>query len=81
MQPAAQVAFVPQSGPARAPESLQRAAFRFSSAAALERALALVHEQSWVASWTVDRAQLTLDVVLASGAGQAPLAAAGHTLH
>jgi hypothetical protein len=70
MQTAAELAFVPQSGPARAPETLQRAEFRFASDAALERALELARTQSWIASCAVDRTRRTLRVVLASGAGR-----------
>jgi len=69
MQTAA-LAFVPQTAPARAPEALQRAEFRFASQASLERALALLRTQSWIASCSVDRTRLTLDVVLASGAAR-----------
>jgi hypothetical protein len=64
------LAFVPQTAPARSSESLQRAEFRFASPAALDRALALVRTQSWIASCSVDRTRLTLDVVLASGAAR-----------
>jgi hypothetical protein len=44
-----------------------QAEFRFESVAALERALALAREQSWVANCAVDRSERTLRVVLSSG--------------
>jgi hypothetical protein len=64
-------AFVP--GPAETRSvAVQRAEFRFESDAALERALALVPEQSWIAICSVDRARRTLRVTLAPGIPQPP---------
>jgi hypothetical protein len=80
MQTAAPLAYVPQTGPARAPEAAQRAEFRFASDAALERALALAASQSWIASCTVDRSRRTLSVVLSAGSVRA-LPASQPTLH
>ena len=68
MQTAASIAYVPQTGPARAPEAPLRSELRFASDAALERALALARSQRWIASCTVDRSRRILHVVLASGA-------------
>jgi hypothetical protein len=59
----------------------QRAEFRFASDAALERALLLARDQSWIASWTVDRAERTLRVVLAAGTAPAGLPRAATVLH
>jgi hypothetical protein len=46
----------------------QYAEFRFATDAALERALLLARDQSWIASWAVDRTQRTMRVELAAGA-------------
>ena len=59
----------------------QRAEFRFASDAALERALLLARDQSWIASWTVDRTERTLRVVLAAGTAPAGLSRGATVLH
>jgi hypothetical protein len=64
-QTASAPAFVPRPSEGR-PAALQRAEFRFESDAALERALALAGEQSWIAGYTVDRTRRTLRVTLAA---------------
>ena len=57
-----------------APISARRAEFRFESDAALERALALVCDQRWIASCSVDRERRALCVVLASAETTPPAA-------
>jgi len=80
MQTATSLAYVPQTGPARAPEVPLRSELRFASDAALERALALARSQRWIAACTVDRSRRTLHVVLASGA-ERPVGPLLRTLH
>jgi hypothetical protein len=59
--------------PASNPESrleadgAQYAEFHFASDSALERALLLARDQSWIASCAVDRTRRTLRVELAAG--------------
>ena len=66
MQMESAPAFVP--GPAETwPVGPQRAEFRFESDAALERALNLAAQQSWIAGCAVDRPRRTLRVTLAAG--------------
>ena len=55
----------------RRSDSAQYAEFRFATDAALERALLLARDQSWIASWAVDRTQRTMRVELAAGARSA----------
>jgi hypothetical protein len=70
MQLAPAPAFV--SRPAESPPVATRLAeFCFASDAALERALALAADQSWIAACTVDRARRTLRVTLCPGVPQA----------
>jgi hypothetical protein len=47
----------------------QCAEFQFASDAALERALLLARDQSWIASCSVDRTKRTLRVELSAGTG------------
>jgi hypothetical protein len=63
-QTASAPAFAPRPHEAR-PATALLAEFRFGSDAALERALALAGEQSWIAAYTVDRTRRTLRVTLA----------------
>jgi hypothetical protein len=65
-QTASAPAFAPRRSEDR-PAAVQLAEFHFGSDAALERALALAGEQSWIAAYTVDRTRRTLRVTLAGG--------------
>ena len=59
----------------------QRAELRFASDAALERELLLARDQSWIASFTVDRVDRKLRIVLASGTAPAGLPRGAAVLH
>ena len=82
MQMAAALSVVPRSPKSRSAAEL--AEFRFESDAALERALALAAEQSWIAGCSVDRARRTLRVTLSPGTAQAAVLrrrASGASIH
>ena len=66
-----QTPVLPDARPRTTSWAPRRAEFRFTSDAALERALALLGAQPWIGACSVDRARRTLRVSLSAGTASA----------
>jgi hypothetical protein len=58
---------IPASTSSTEASGAQHAEFHFASDAALERAILLARDQSWIDSCTIDRTRRTMRVVLSAG--------------